>query len=80
MLIDALGGHLTYCTNIHPGETWGETRANIKEHVRAVKAALCPDAPFGVGLRLSGAAAEELRGEQLEAFSHDQLKLPAGRR
>jgi sugar phosphate isomerase/epimerase len=52
--------HLTYCTNIHPGESWAEVRANLEQHVLAVKARVSPDAPFGVGLRLSGRAANEL--------------------
>jgi sugar phosphate isomerase/epimerase len=52
--------HLTYCTNIHPGETWAEVSANLRRHVVAVKARVCPDAPFGVGLRLSARAAHEL--------------------
>jgi hypothetical protein len=54
------GSHLTYCTNIHPGERWAEVRANLERHVVAVKQRVCPDAPFGVGLRLSGRAADEL--------------------
>ena len=53
--------HLTYCTNIHPGETWPEVRANLERQVVAVKRQLAPAGPFGVGLRLSGAAAAELR-------------------
>jgi sugar phosphate isomerase/epimerase len=52
--------HLTYCTNIHPGESWDEVRANVERHVVAVKAQVAPDRPFGVGLRLSAAAAREL--------------------
>ena len=24
------GAHLTYCTNIHRGETWAETRAALE--------------------------------------------------
>jgi sugar phosphate isomerase/epimerase len=61
--------HLTYCTNIHPGETWDEVFANVATHVVAVKARVCPDRPFGVGLRLSGAAAASLsRPATLEAF------------
>ena len=52
--------HLTYCTNIHPGETWAEVRANLARHVTAVKARVAPDRPFGVGLRLSARAAAEL--------------------
>jgi sugar phosphate isomerase/epimerase len=61
--------HLTYCTNIHPGETWPEVRANLERHVRAVKARVAPDRPFGVGLRLSARAAAELaEPAELEAL------------
>jgi sugar phosphate isomerase/epimerase len=52
--------HLSYCTNIHPGESLGEVEAALEQHVLRVKAALSPSAPFGVGLRLSHAAAREL--------------------
>lgn len=62
--------HLTYCTNIHAGETWAEIEANIARHVPKVKDLVSPDAPMGVGLRLSGAAASELCApEQLAAFA-----------
>jgi len=54
------GSHLTYCTNIHPGESWPEVRANLERHVVAVKQRVCPDAAFGIGLRLSARAAHEL--------------------
>ena len=61
--------HLTYCTNIHAGETWPEVRANLERYVTAVKHEVAPDRPFGVGLRLSGIAAETLsRPGELEAF------------
>jgi sugar phosphate isomerase/epimerase len=53
--------HLGYCTNIHPGETWDEIRGNVETHVREVKRVIAPDRPFGVGLRLSAAAARTLR-------------------
>jgi sugar phosphate isomerase/epimerase len=52
--------HLGYCTNIHAGETWDEVFANLESHARAVKARVAPDGPFGVGLRLSSAAARRL--------------------
>jgi hypothetical protein len=52
--------HLTYCTNIHPGEAWSEVFANLETHVLAVKHRVCPDQPFGVGLRLSARAADEV--------------------
>jgi len=54
------GSHLTYCSNIHPGETWAEVRANLDRYVTRVRDAVSPDAPFGIGLRLSGRAAQEL--------------------
>jgi sugar phosphate isomerase/epimerase len=54
-------GHLTYCTNIHPGETWDLTFESIQQHLLPVRRALAPEQPFGVGLRLSAVAAEALR-------------------
>ncbi len=61
--------HLSYCTNIHRGESWAETEAALMGHLPAIKARLSPDAPMGVGLRLSARAARELlHGGALEAF------------
>jgi sugar phosphate isomerase/epimerase len=54
------GIHLTYCSNIHPGEAWTEVRAQIGAHLPKIKAQLSPDGPFGIGLRLSAVAAESL--------------------
>lgn len=54
------GAHLTYCSNIHPGEGWAEVRANFDRHVLAVRDALAPEGRFGIGLRLSARAAAEL--------------------
>ena len=53
--------HLTYCLNIHPGETLAENLAAIRQHALAVKQQLAPASAFGLGLRLSAAAAAELR-------------------
>lgn len=53
-------GHLTYCTNIHAGETWPDIFAGLRTYLPDVKAAVSPDAPLGVGLRLSASAAENL--------------------
>jgi hypothetical protein len=52
--------HLTYCTNIHPGETWAEIFANLQAHLPRLKSKLSPDRPFGIGLRLGAIAAEQL--------------------
>src|SRR5438445_13862961 len=62
---------LGYCTNIHPGESLAEVRANLGDKVCAVKARVQPDAPFGVGLRLSARAAAELSAPAaLAEFRH----------
>lgn len=52
--------HLTYCLNIHPGETWEEQRAAIAHEACAVKAAIAPDHPFGLGLRIGCRALDSL--------------------
>ena len=63
------GYHLTYCTNIHPGETWEEVFRNLDIFVPRVKNAVAPDSPFGVGLRLSNQASLEiLENDNLAAF------------
>ena len=54
------GVHLTYCSNIHPGESWAEVRANFDRHVVAVRERVLPEGDFGIGLRLSARAAAEL--------------------
>lgn len=52
--------HLTYCTNIHAGETWADIRSALACHLPVVKQQISPDRAMGVGLRLSGVAAREL--------------------
>ena len=67
--------HLAYCTNIHPAETWAESRHMLQTQVLAVRdrlraqGSLGPDAPFAIGLRLSAeAAAGLLAGGHLAGF------------
>ena len=63
------GLHLTYCTNIHPGETWAAVFDSLQRYVPPIKAQVSPDAPFAVGLRLSDLASRELaQGSQLAEF------------
>jgi sugar phosphate isomerase/epimerase len=58
--------HLSYCTNIHPAESWLETQKILENHVLAVRnqlraeGLLGGDKAFGIGLRLSATAAKEL--------------------
>ena len=54
------GVHLTYCSNIHPAESWAEVRANFDRYVLAVRDRLMLEGKFGIGLRLSARAAAEL--------------------
>ena len=51
--------HLTYCTNIHAGNGLEAVAASVQRFGKALKAALCADAPFGIGLRLSGQESRE---------------------
>jgi hypothetical protein len=61
--------HLTYCTNIHPGETWPEVFRNLQTYSIVLKQRISPDQPFGLGLRLSNAAAQTLlQGQALAEF------------
>jgi sugar phosphate isomerase/epimerase len=71
--------HLTYCLNIHPGESWAESFAAIREKALMVKQNVAPDQWFGIGLRIAHQAAEELtaspdlRAQALDFFSSNQL-------
>ena len=55
--------HLTYCLNVHPGERWTENLAAIREKALKVRDLVGWPGPFGLGLRLSRLAAEELSKE-----------------
>ena len=59
---------LTYCTNIHPGESWADARANLEAHLLGVKAAVAPEVPFPIGLRLSGQAVAEIDDAEARRF------------
>jgi hypothetical protein len=52
--------HLAYCTNVHRGESWPETFLSLQNDTLAVRQQVCPQKPFGLGLRLSARAATEL--------------------
>jgi sugar phosphate isomerase/epimerase len=64
MILDgAPNVHLSYCTNVHPGESWPEVRRVLAESVPAVRDRVAPGKRFGVGLRLGAEAAEALTDE-----------------
>lgn len=65
----AHNAHLSYCTNIHPGNDWPQTLHSLKQDVLAVRAQACPDKPYAIGLRLSAQAANQLAvPAELSAF------------
>lgn len=52
---------LTYCMNIHPGETWEDVFAAVRIRIPVIRKLLGEeDRPFGLGLRLSARAAAEI--------------------
>lgn len=69
MKLTRVPAHLTYCTNIHPAKGFTEVWESLKTHALPLKAELSPQAPFGIGLRLSGAESREiLAGTNLADF------------
>lgn len=68
MQINKHQAHLTYCSNIHAGESWTATFSNLKEYVTKVRDGLTNES-FGIGLRLSNEASLEiLEQNNLEVF------------
>lgn len=62
-------GHLTYCTNIHAGETWPDHFSALQQNFAGIKSKISPGAPMGIGLRLSNIASEQLAAkEELSEF------------
>lgn len=60
---------MSYCSNIHPGENWEVTFSNLKKYLPLIRKQVSNNKPFGVGLRLSNTASEELgTGEKLSDF------------
>src|SRR5690606_28821221 len=46
-------GHLTYCTNIHPGEDWNSHFQELRTYLPAIKSKISPSEKMGLGLRVS---------------------------
>ena len=63
---------LTYCLNVHPGETWEEQFRAIRENTLSIRDAVTAGREsrrFGLGLRLSALSAKQLLVQQeLETF------------
>lgn len=62
-------GHLSYCTNIHAGESWTDHFDALTKYFPEIKQEVSADEPMGIGLRLSNIASEELiKPGNLEEF------------
>ena len=60
---------LTYCTNIHPGQDWKSTFKSLQDFVPGIKKEVAEGQAFGLGLRLSNKASEELEnGRNMDIF------------
>lgn len=66
--------HLSYCSNIHAGESWEATFQNLKIYIPEVKKRLSHKGPFGIGLRLSNEASLALENPIVLQEFRDWLK------
>ncbi|HWV16802.1 MAG TPA: metabolite traffic protein EboE [Cellvibrio sp.] len=64
---------LTYCSNIHPGESWADVLQNLNSHAIAVKQQYSPTQAFPLGLRISHQASQEIGSAEIAQF-HDWCK------
>ncbi|MEN5054179.1 MULTISPECIES: metabolite traffic protein EboE [Sphingobacterium] len=64
-------GHLTYCTNIHPGKNWNDDFTALKDNFSFIKESVSPGQPLGIGLRLSNVSSLELSEQgNIAEFKH----------
>ena len=64
------GFELTYCSNIHPADGWPQVFDSLRRYAPELKRRLCPNALFGIGLRLANREGVELlEGTNLQEFS-----------
>jgi hypothetical protein len=62
-------GHLTYCSNIHPGEKWADHFQALRDNLPFIRRQLAPGQSFGLGLRVANEASVELsKPEVIGAF------------
>lgn len=54
-------GHLTYCSNIHPGATWDTHFQVLQENFPSVKQQFSPNQSLALGLRLANEASIHLQ-------------------
>ncbi|MGH7143288.1 MAG: metabolite traffic protein EboE [Planctomycetota bacterium] len=54
--------HLTYCTNVHPGQSLADISRYLTNETAAIKKQVFPDRAMALGLRIGTQQAEELMG------------------
>ncbi|WP_111640443.1 metabolite traffic protein EboE [Marinimicrobium alkaliphilum] len=59
---------LTYCSNIHPGESWADVMHNLNSHALDVKKRRGDERPLALGLRIAGQAAGEIDATAIADF------------
>lgn len=59
---------LTYCSNIHAGESWADVLKNLNAHAIAVKQQFSPAQAFPLGVRISHQAAQEIGPAEIAQF------------
>ena len=59
---------VTYCSNIHPGESWADVVHNLNSHALEVKQRLKSNAPFPLGLRIAQQAVLEADDHAIAEF------------
>lgn len=57
--------HLTYCLNVHPGESWEENFKAIKTVTLKIREQVASGQPFGLGLRLGHQAVKSLASPKI---------------
>src|SRR5688500_10456820 len=67
-------GLLTYCTNIHAGESWDDHFAALKQNIPGIKKRISAQQSFGIGLRLSNQASLQLQEKTALKDFKDWLK------
>lgn len=67
-------GYLTYCTNIHAGESWDDHFAALQQNIPGIKKRICNDQSFGIGLRLSHEASLQLQEKEALHIYKDWLR------
>ncbi len=68
------GTWVGYCTNVHPGESWREIRANLERYTLPIKEAVCPHETMGIGLWLSATTARQIIDDALSPHINEWLR------